>query len=122
MTRTLSLFLVISLSFGSVASMLGKPAKASTWHSDIAIDGYYCPGGGKRAHLEQCPKNHAGKRGQKGGRGQSPRRPTAAVRQACGGDAIRLCGAVIKDLKARRACMKAHKAELSAACKAALAK
>jgi hypothetical protein len=47
--------------------------------------------------------------------------PNAATRQACMDDAIKFCGSVIQDPYARRACMKTHKTELSAACKAALA-
>ena len=48
--------------------------------------------------------------------------PNAATRQACIGDAIKFCNSVIQDLHARQACMRAHRAELSDGCKAALAK
>lgn len=53
-------------------------------------------------------------------KGAVPERPSAAVRQACIGDAKTFCSAVIQNLGARQACMNAHRAELSAACKAAL--
>ena len=115
MARTLLGFFVIIFSIALTASMFDKPAKGSTWHSDISVNGVYCPGGGKRVHLEDCPGN----RGRRPG-GAGP--PNAAVRQACIGDARRFCSAVIHDLQARRACMRAHRAELSPACKEALAK
>jgi hypothetical protein len=44
-----------------------------------------------------------------------------AVRAACSGDAQRLCAAVLGDSKKRQACMREHRAELSAGCKAAIA-
>jgi hypothetical protein len=44
------------------------------------------------------------------------------VRAACHGDAKRLCAAVIENPEKRRACMREHHAELSAGCKAAIAK
>jgi len=113
MTRTLGslcLFLLVAL----MASISGKLAKASTWHSDISLHGYYCPGGGKRVHLEDCPRRNGG--------GQGPARPSAAVREACSGDAKKFCGAVINDLAARRACMRAHREQLSTACRSALIK
>jgi hypothetical protein len=47
--------------------------------------------------------------------------PSAAVRTACGPDARKFCGAVIKDPEARHKCMVEHGAQLSAACKAAVA-
>jgi hypothetical protein len=47
--------------------------------------------------------------------------PSAAVRAACTTDAKRLCGAVIGNPEARRKCMIAHRAQLSEACKAAIA-
>jgi hypothetical protein len=47
--------------------------------------------------------------------------PSAKVRAACSPDAKRLCGAVIRDPEARHNCMVAHRAQLSEACKAALA-
>jgi hypothetical protein len=47
--------------------------------------------------------------------------PSAAVRAACGPDARKFCGAVIKDPEARHKCMVEHGAQLSAACKAAVA-
>lgn len=46
----------------------------------------------------------------------------AALRSACMGDAKRLCGKVIGDPKARRACMQANRGKLSAGCQAALGK
>jgi hypothetical protein len=46
---------------------------------------------------------------------------TAAVRAACGPDARKLCSAVIRDPEARHKCMVEHRAQLSEACKAALA-
>lgn len=52
----------------------------------------------------------------------APAAPSAAVRAACAGDARRLCGSVFADRKARRACMKEHRAEWSNGCKAAVAK
>lgn len=112
MTRTLWILLGAAL----IASQSGKLASASTWHSDRSLNGYYCPGGGKRAHLEDC------NRGRKTGEAKSPGQANAAVRAACRNDATKYCGAVIKDAETRRACMKAHHADLSAACRAALAK
>ena len=47
--------------------------------------------------------------------------PSEAVRAACSGDAQRLCTGDLGNPEARRACMAAHSAELSAACKAAIA-
>jgi hypothetical protein len=47
--------------------------------------------------------------------------PSAAVRAACGPDARKFCGAVIRDPEARHKCMVEHGAQLSAACKAAVA-
>jgi hypothetical protein len=47
--------------------------------------------------------------------------PSANVRAACTPDAKRLCGTVIRDPVARHKCMVAHRAQLSEACKAALA-
>jgi hypothetical protein len=46
----------------------------------------------------------------------------AALRSACMGDAKRLCGKVIGDPKARRACMQANRSKLSAGCQAAIEK
>jgi len=46
----------------------------------------------------------------------------AAVRSACAPDARKLCGSVISDPEARHKCMVVHRAQLSAACKAAIAK
>jgi len=46
--------------------------------------------------------------------------PSAAVRAACHGDAMKFCSAVVSDDEARRACMKNHAAELSAACREAV--
>jgi hypothetical protein len=111
--RTLSYVWIFSL-VALMASMLDEPAKASTWHSDISLHGYYCPGGGKRVHLEDCPRRNGG--------APARARPNAAVRAACSGDAKRFCSAVINDLGARRACMRSHREQLSTACKAALAK
>jgi hypothetical protein len=47
--------------------------------------------------------------------------PPQAVRAPCSGDAQRLCAAVLGDPKAQPACMREHRAELSAGCKAAIA-
>jgi hypothetical protein len=46
---------------------------------------------------------------------------SAAVRAACGADARKLCGPVIRDPDARHKCMVEHRAQLSEACKAAIA-
>jgi hypothetical protein len=46
----------------------------------------------------------------------------AALRSACMGDAKRLCGTVLRDPQARRACMQANRSKLSAGCQAALGK
>jgi hypothetical protein len=46
--------------------------------------------------------------------------PPQAVRAACSGDAQRLCAGVFGNPEARRACMREHRAELSAGCKAAI--
>src|SRR5262249_40900928 len=88
------------LSVALMTSTSGKPAKASTWHSDKSVNGYYCPGGGKRVHLEDCPQRDGGKRQGRPG--------ASAVRDACAGDIKRFCSAVIEDSPARRACMRAH--------------
>jgi hypothetical protein len=119
--RTLSfLWMVSSLA----VTMLGTPAKASTWHSEITVDGFYCADGSRRAHLAQCNGglgNGGGPGPRTNGGGQGPGQPNAALRQACGDDARKFCAAVIQDLEARRACMRAHQADLSSACKAAIA-
>jgi hypothetical protein len=47
--------------------------------------------------------------------------PSAAVRAACGPDARKFCGPVIANPEARHKCMVEHGAQLSAACKAAIA-
>ena len=47
--------------------------------------------------------------------------PSAAVRAACAPDAKRLCAAVISNPDARHNCMVAHRAQLSEACKTAIA-
>jgi len=47
--------------------------------------------------------------------------PPQAVRAACSGDAQRLCAAVLGDPKAQPTCMREHREELSAGCKAAIA-
>jgi len=52
---------------------------------------------------------------------QAATAPDAAVRSACTPDARKLCGAVISNPEARHKCMVAHRAQLSDACKAALA-
>src|SRR5262249_8550560 len=116
MLSVLGLFLPLALTSWS----LGGSAKASTWHSEISIDGFYCADGSRRAHLTQCKGGNINGVGH--GAGQGPGQPSAALRQACGEDARRFCSAVIQDLQARRACMKAHAADLSASCKAAIAK
>lgn len=122
MVRMLSCVWIVS----SVAvTMLGTPAKASTWHSEISIDGVYCADGSHRARLAQCNGgrgNGGGPALRTNGGGQGPGQPNAALRQACGDDARKFCAAVIQDLEARRACMRAHQADLSSACKAAIAK
>jgi hypothetical protein len=46
----------------------------------------------------------------------------AAVRSACAADAQEFCSAVIGDRDARRWCMVQHHAQLSGACKAAIAR
>jgi hypothetical protein len=48
--------------------------------------------------------------------------PPQYVRAACVGDARRLCASVLRNTLKRQACMREHRAELSAGCKAALAK
>jgi hypothetical protein len=45
---------------------------------------------------------------------------SAAVKAACRDDAMRLCMPVIRDEAKRRDCMRAHAADLSDACKAAI--
>ena len=47
--------------------------------------------------------------------------PPQAVRAACSGDAQRLCAAVLGDPKAQPSCMREHREELSAGCKAGIA-
>ena len=113
MTRTIgSLSLILSV---ALMASSGQPAKASTWHSDKSVNGYYCPGGGKRVHLEDCGKRKDG--GQRQGRSGG-----GAAREACSGDIRKFCSDVPKDPSARRACMKAHHNQLSPECKAARAK
>jgi hypothetical protein len=51
----------------------------------------------------------------------APPVPSANVRAACTPDAKRLCGVVSRDPEARHKCMVAHRAQLSEACRAALA-
>jgi hypothetical protein len=114
MTRTIGSFSLI-LSVALLASTSDTPAKASTWHSDIGVHGYYCPGGGKAVHLEDCGK-------KKGGGQRQERSGGGAAREACSGDVRRFCGAVASDPAARRTCMKTHHEELSAGCKAARTK
>ena len=48
--------------------------------------------------------------------------PPKYVRAACHDDAKRLCASVLRDTPKRQACMREHRAELSAGCKAAVAK
>jgi hypothetical protein len=48
--------------------------------------------------------------------------PPKYVRAACHDDARRLCAKVLSDTPKRQACMREHRAELSAGCKAAVAK
>jgi hypothetical protein len=48
--------------------------------------------------------------------------PPQYVRAACIGDAKRLCASVLRNTPKRQACMREHRAELSAGCKAAVAK
>lgn len=47
-------------------------------------------------------------------------KPSAALRDACGADARKLCKSVVSNTAKRTACMKAHYAELSAKCKDAI--
>jgi len=91
---SLPIILLVAL----MAPKSGAPAKASTWHSDVGLHGYYCPGGGKRAHIEDCGQRNGGGQGQR-------RKGAAAVRDACSGDVRRFCGSVASDPAARRACM-----------------
>jgi len=114
MIKTIGSFSLI-LSVALMVATSGKPANGSTWHSDKSLNGYYCPGGGKAANLEDCRKRNGG--------GQRQGRPGAdAVRDACSGDIRKFCSDVMKDSSARRACMKAHHGQLSTDCKAARAK
>jgi hypothetical protein len=48
--------------------------------------------------------------------------PPQYVRAACHDDAKRLCASVLSNTAKRQACMKEHHADLSAGCKAAVAK
>ena len=121
MTRTVS-FLVTFLFVGLMASASLKPTEAS-WRSSVLMgqNQGYCQDGRQRGDIKKCSENRTGNSERRGGEGQNPRRPNLAARQACMNDAKRFCGAVIQDTGARRTCMKSHRAELSAACKAALA-
>ena len=126
MVRMLSLLWVL---WSLAVPLVATPAKASTWHSEITIDGFYCADGSRRAHLEQCNGDRrnrggpgAGASGAERSTGQGPGQPNAALREACGDDARKFCAAVIQDPQARRACMRAHQADLSSTCKAAIAK
>ena len=47
-------------------------------------------------------------------------KPSAALRDACGADARKLCKSVVSDTAKRNACMKSHYAQLSAKCKEAI--
>ena len=47
-------------------------------------------------------------------------KPSVALQDACGADARKLCASVVSDTAKRNACMKAHYAQLSAKCKAAI--
>ena len=47
-------------------------------------------------------------------------KPSAALREACGAEARKLCASVVSDTAKRNACMKAHHAQLSSKCKAAI--
>jgi len=47
-------------------------------------------------------------------------KPSAALRDACGADARKLCKSVVSNTAKRTACMKAHYAELSDKCKDAI--
>jgi len=86
---------------------------AKTW-ADYPNSGY-CPGTMRRVpNVAMC-----GGRGP-GAASQIKAAPPQAVRAACSGDAKRLCAAVLGDTKKRQACMKEHRAELSAGCKAAI--
>jgi hypothetical protein len=48
--------------------------------------------------------------------------PPKYVRDACHDQAVKFCAAVIRNDEARQACMRRHHDELSADCKAAIAK
>jgi len=117
--RLLMIFLVV----GMMASASVRSAQAS-WRSSVLMgpNQGYCQSGRQRADIKKCSENRTGNRERGSRGGQSPGKPNAAVREACMGDARRFCSAVIQDLETRRACMKAHRAELSSACKAALVK
>jgi hypothetical protein len=49
-------------------------------------------------------------------------KPPKYVREACHDQAVKFCAAVIRNTEARQACMRKHHDELSADCKAAIAK
>jgi hypothetical protein len=53
---------------------------------------------------------------------ETPDNPNAAVRAACDADAKRFCSAALGDRDTRRWCMSQHHAQLSGACKAAIAR
>jgi hypothetical protein len=53
---------------------------------------------------------------------QTEAAPPKYVRAACIGDAKTLCASVLRNTQKRQACMREHRAELSAGCKAAVAK
>ena len=81
--QTLSVLVLSVLGlFLSVALMCwtsGGPAKASTWHSEISIDGFYCADGSRRAHLAQCKGGSVNGAGH--GAEQGPGQPSAALRK-----------------------------------------
>jgi hypothetical protein len=47
-------------------------------------------------------------------------KPSAALRDACGADARKLCASVVSNTAKPNACMKAHYAQLSSKCKEAV--
>jgi hypothetical protein len=53
---------------------------------------------------------------------QTEAAPPKYVQAACRSDAKRLCASVLRNTQKRQACMREHRAELSAGCKAAVAK
>jgi hypothetical protein len=108
-----SLLFVAAFAIG-VLVFLGatQPVSAAKTWADYPNSGY-CPGTTRKVpDVAMCGGGGGG-----GGRGAAP---PQAVRAACSDDAKRLCAAVLGDTKKRQACMREHRAELSAGCKAAV--